>query len=97
MDDPFQIRVHSAAVAAWWAFLIACAFVVFQWIVYLTIMAKQPAWVVSVWGPGATWESIRTFWFQGLAILKLTLWPLVLAAVWLTFWGKQLRKRQRVA
>jgi hypothetical protein len=82
MDDTFQIRVHAAAVAAWWTF---------QWIAYLGVMATQPLWVVSFWGPGATWESIRTVWFQALVFLKFTLWLLVLAALWLTLWAKQLR------
>jgi hypothetical protein len=97
MDDTFQIRVHAAAVAAWWTFLIASAFFAFQWITYLGVMATQPLWVVSFWGPGATWESIRTVWFQALVFLKLTLWLLVLAALWLTLWAKQLRKRARSA
>ncbi len=95
MNDTFQTRVHAAAVAVWWTFVIAYAFLLFQWILYLGIMAWQPVWVVSFWGPGATWESIRTTWFQTLVFVKLTLWPLVLAALWLTLWAKQLRKRTR--
>lgn len=60
-------------------------------------MATQPVWVAFLWGPGATWESIRTVWFQALVFLKVTLWLLVLAALWLTLWAKQLRKRARSA
>ena len=97
MDDTFHIRVHAAAVAAWWTLLIASVFFAFQWITYLGAMATQPVWAVSFWGPGATWESIRTVWFQALAFLKLMLWLLVLAALWLTLWAKQLRKRARSA
>lgn len=92
-----QIRVHAAAVGAWWAFLIASVFFAFHWIAYLAVMATQPRWVVSFWGPGATWESIRAVWFEALAFLKLTLWPIVLAALWLTLWANQLRKRARSA
>lgn len=95
MNDTFQIRVHDAAVAAWWTLLIAFVFFAFQWIVYLGVMATQPVWVASLWGSGATWESIRTVWFQALAFLKVTLWLLVLVALWLTLWAKQLRKRAR--
>ena len=93
MNDTFQIRVHAAAVAAWWTFLIASAFFVAQWILFLGVMAAQPPSVMSFWGPGATWESIRTVWFQALVFVKLMLWLLVLAALWLTLWAKQLRKR----
>jgi hypothetical protein len=90
MSDTFQSRVHAAAVAAWWTFLIASVFFLFQWVVYLGVLATQPRWVVSFWGPGATWESIGPVWFQALVFLKLTLWPLVVAAVWLTVWAKRL-------
>lgn len=91
MDDSFPIRVRAAAIAAWWTVLIAAAFLTLQWIAYLGIMATQPSWVVAFWGPGATWESIRTVWFEALLVAKLTLWPLVLAALWLTLWARRLR------
>jgi hypothetical protein len=97
MDDSFHGKVHAAAVAAWWTLLIAAAFLTLQWLAFLGIMAARPAWVVSLWGPGETWESIRTIWFQALLFLKVTLWPLVLAALWLTFWARQLRKSPRSA
>jgi hypothetical protein len=101
MDDTFQIRVHAAAVAAWWTLLIATAFSAFEWIAYRVVMSTQPEWAVAwaafFWGSGATWESIRTVWFEALTFLKLTLWLLVLAALWLTLWAKQLRKRARSA
>jgi hypothetical protein len=93
MDDTFQARVHAAAVVAWWTFLIALAFLAVQWVAYLGAMATQPPFVLASWGPGATWESIRTGWFQGLVFLKLTLWLIVLAALWLTLWAKHLRRR----
>lgn len=93
MNDTFQIRVHDAALAAWWTLLIASGFFGFQWIAYLGVMAAQPSWVAYFWGPGMTWESMRTVWFVGLAFVKATLWLLVLAALWLTLWAKQLRKR----
>lgn len=92
MDDTFYTRVHSAAVAAWWTLLIAAAFFMIQWLVYLRVTATQPAWAMSFWGPGATWESIGAVWFQALVLLKLSLWLLVLAALWLTLWAKQLRR-----
>ena len=97
MNDTFHVRVHAAAVAAWWTFLIASVFFLLQWIMYLGVMATQPVWVVSFWGPGATWESIGTVWFQALVFVKLTLWLFALAALWLTLWAKQLRRRARSA
>ncbi len=97
MDDTFQTRVHASAVAAWWTLLIASVFFVLQWLMYLRVTSAQPDWAVSFWGPGATWDSIRTVWFQALVFVKLTLWLFALAALWLTLWAKQLRKRARSA
>jgi hypothetical protein len=97
MSDTFQVRVRAAAAAAWWTFLIASAFLLLQWLLFLGITAAQPSWVVSFWGPGATWESIRTVWFQALLFVKLTLWPLLIAAAWLTLWGRQLAARAPAA
>lgn len=93
MDDAFQGRVHAAAVAAWWTFLIAAAFFACQWLLYLGVIAAQPGWVVRLSVAGETWESIRPLWFHGLVLLKMSLWPLVLFAVWLTFWARQLGQR----
>jgi len=93
MDDTFQVRVRAAAVAAWWTFLIASVFSALQWFLYLGVMGTRPAWALPFAGPGATWESVRTNWFLGLAFLKGTLWLLVLAALWLTLWAKQLRRQ----
>ena len=90
-DDAFQSRIHAAAIAAWWTLLLAGVFFLLQWLLYLGITSSQPAWVVSFWGPGATWESIRTLWFDALIVLKLSLWPLVLIAMWLTLWARRLR------
>jgi len=92
MNDAFQIRVHAAAVAGWWTFLVASAFLTIQWVAYLGVMAAQPPWALSFWGPGQTWESVRTVWFQALVSAKLTLWLLGLAALWLTLWERQLRR-----
>ena len=97
MDDTFEARVRAAAVAAWWTLLIAFLLLMFQWVAYLQVMSAKPELVTSVWGPGATWDSIHTAWFYGLAFVKLTLWPLLLGAFWLTLWAKQLRKRTRGA
>lgn len=97
MDDTFPIRVRASAVAAWWTLLVASAFFALQWVLYLAVTTTQPAWVAPLWGPGATWESIRTGWFLGLVFLKGTLWLLVLAALWLTLWARQLRGRTRAA
>jgi hypothetical protein len=92
MDNAFRAKVHAAAVAAWWTFLIAVAFVIVQWLGYLLALDVRPAWFLSLCGPGVTWETLAPAWFHALLLLKLGLWPIVIVAVWLTLWARGLRE-----
>ncbi|MGE5358904.1 MAG: hypothetical protein ACM3NQ_07770 [Bacteroidales bacterium] len=93
MEDEFRLRVRAAASAAWWTFLVAAAYFLLQWIIYLVVVHVRPGWALSFWGPGATWEKVTLLWFDALVVLKLSLWPLALVALWLTLWARQLRTR----
>ena len=81
MGIDFREKVRAAAVAAWCTFLIAVAFVTVQWVGYRLILSAKPMWALSIWGPDATWDVIRTAWFHGLFLIKLSLWPLALVAL----------------
>ena len=94
MDDAFREKVRAAAAAAWWTFAAGVAFIVIQWILYLLVMSAKPALALSAWGPDATWDSVRTTWFYSLLLVKISLWPLALVALWLTLWARQLRTRR---
>jgi hypothetical protein len=91
MNDRFERRVHAAAVATWQTALIAVLFIVLQWLVYLAVIHARPDWVQAMW-PGYTWESIQIVWFWAIAAMKFLVWLLVIVALWLTIWAKQLRK-----
>jgi hypothetical protein len=93
MNDAFERRVKTAAVAGWWTLLIAVGFIMIQWIIYLLIMSAHPTWLLWMWGPDSTWSFVQTVWFWSLAIVKICIWPLVLMTLWLTLWARQLRKR----
>ena len=94
MNDVFEKRVRTAAVAGWWTLLIAVGFLLIQWIAYRLAMSAHPAWLLSFWwGPDTTWSFVQTVWFWGIAIMKLFVLPLALVAPWLMLWAKQLRKR----
>ena len=93
MDDSFRHKVRAAARAAWWTLLIGAVFLTVQWVGYLVIMSAKPAWALSLWGPDATWDAIRMVWSHALIVAKLTLWPVVLVAVWLTLWARRLGTR----
>jgi len=93
MNDTFESRVRAAAIAGWWTLLIAVGFITLQWIVYLAVMSNQPAWLLSMCGPGVDWSFLQSIWFWAIAILKFILWLMALIVIWLTLWARQLRKR----
>lgn len=92
VNDVFAKRVRAAAVAGWWTALIGVAFVVLQWIIYLAVIHARPAWVLSMWGPNYDWVFVQTVWFWAIAVLKFVVWFVMLIALWLTLWARQLRK-----
>jgi hypothetical protein len=91
MDGTLERNVRAAAAAAWWTLAAAAVFLAIQWILYLWVMSARPEWVTPLWGPGTSWETFQTAWFAGLVFLKLTLWLLVLGALFLTLWARRLR------
>jgi hypothetical protein len=46
-----------------------------------------------MWGPGTDWTFVQNVWFWAIAVLKFSLWLLLLIVIWLTLWARQLRKR----
>jgi hypothetical protein len=92
MNDSFEKKVRAAAIATWWVVLIGYALLTLTWVVYLVIVSARPAWLRAMWGPDVTWEFMQTLslWFVGA--FKLFLWFLILVALWLTLWSRQLRR-----
>ena len=92
MNDSFESKVRCAAVSGWWTLLIAVVLFLIQWIVYLLWVPAQPAWLLTLWGPGATWEEVRNLWFGFLVFFKAFLLLVAVLLLWLTLWARQLRK-----
>jgi hypothetical protein len=92
MQDPFERKVSAAAVAAWWVDLAGFVLLTLTWGVYLALVSARPAWIRAVWGQDVSWEFMQmaSLWFLG--VFKLFLWFLILVALWLTLWARQLRK-----
>ncbi len=93
MEDILGVRVRAAAKAAWLTILIGFVFLVLQWILYLVLMSSHPALLLWFWGPGTSWSFVQSVWFWGALVFKLFLGMLALIALWLTLWGRQLRRR----
>ena len=93
MNDTFEKKVRAAAVALWWVVLIALGFIVLQWLVYLTVIHIHGRHgSCPCGGLTSTWVFVQTVWFWAIAVLKFIMWLMVLVALWLTLWARQLRK-----
>ena len=92
MNDSFEKKVRAAAVAGWWVVLIGYVLLLITWGVYLGIVTTRPAWMLAMWGQEVSWDFMQTMslWFIG--VIKLVMWFLFLAVLWLTLWARQLRK-----
>jgi hypothetical protein len=93
MDEIFSKKVRAAAVAGWWTLLIAFCILLFQWLAYLLIMAKQPAGMSFFWGEGVTWPEIRIIWLWAMVAYKVSLAMMIFVVIWLTLWARQLAKK----
>jgi hypothetical protein len=95
MNDPFEKKVRAAAVAGWWVVLIGYALLLITWVAYLGIVSTRPAWLLGMWGQDLSWDFLQTvsLWFMG--VFKLLIWILILVALWLTLWARQLRRMDR--
>ena len=93
MDQLFTKRVRAAASAGWWTVLIAYIILLIQWFAFLAIMSGRPDAMLSLWGPGATWQEIRTIWLWGMVAFKLLVGTMLFAVIWLTLWARQLARK----
>ncbi len=95
MNDAFEKKVRAAAIAGWWVILIGYVLLTVTWLAYVALVSARPAWMLAMWGKDISWDymQIVSLWFMG--VLKLFLWILVLIALWLTLWARQLRKLDR--
>ena len=91
MNDLFQQRVRSAAVAGWWTFLVGVAMAMLFWACMLLVARGQPEWVTRMWG-GVSWETMRDVSLWMIAVFRLLLWVIFLVAVWLSLWSAKLKR-----
>jgi hypothetical protein len=96
MNDDFERKVQSAALAGWWTVLVAAAVLLIQWVVYHVVISSPLTLVplvLSAWGSDS-WPEVHHLWLLGNVVLKALVFILALPCLWLTLWAKQLRKRR---
>ncbi|MCL2648741.1 MAG: hypothetical protein FWD61_17360 [Phycisphaerales bacterium] len=93
MNDLFSTRVRAAAVAAWWTVLAAAILATITYIAYIAIVCRRPDWFMKIIGPGVSWDDLQRVYLWAIAGLKFVMWLMALAALWLTLWARELRKR----
>jgi hypothetical protein len=91
MNDVFERRVASAAVALWRAVLLDAGLLLVSGIAYFGIIHTRPAWYISLWGPEVSWASIQNVWLWSIVIIELMALQMAFVALWLTLWARQLR------
>ena len=91
MARTFAQRVQTAAHAGWCTIIIAAVWLTFAWLAFLGIQCYRPGWILALWG-GVTWDQVRWIVMIFMAVAKLILFTLLMVTIWLTIWGRKLKK-----
>lgn len=92
MSKHGEERIRCAAVAGWWTLLVALGLFIVDWLLYLLVVPARPSFVLKAWGPGSDWDQVQTLWFWFLAGYKVLLVLVAFVLLWVTLWGRELRK-----
>ena len=92
MNEEFNKHVRAAALSAWWTVLVAVVLLLVQSGAYLVVMARRPAWILTLCGPDVTWATLQNLWLNMMVHFKLVIWLMALAALWLTLWSRRLQR-----
>ena len=91
MNEVLYKKVRSAAVSLWWTILVAIGFTMLVGGSFMMLLHARPLWVTNLWG-GLSWDAIQEVGLWMIAVYRLIIWLLLLAAVWLTIWSAKLRR-----
>ncbi len=92
MTGTFTQRVRAAASAGWWTILIAVIWMTLAWLAYLVLQHSRPDWLLVLWGGGTTWDQVHWLMLIFTAVFKLILFTMLMVTIWLTIWGRKLKK-----
>lgn len=92
MTGTFTQRVRAAASAGWWTIIIAAVWLMVTWCAYLVMRHYRSGWVLTLWGGGVTWDQVHWLMLIFTAVFKLILFTMLMVTIWLTIWGRKLKK-----
>jgi len=90
MSDGFSQRVRAAASAGWRTVLVFWLLLIGSWVLTMTLMRYEPAWVLKLIGERMTWDELGKLYIDYFAIMKTMVLALLIVTVYLTFWSKRL-------
>jgi hypothetical protein len=94
VNDDLERKVRTAGVAGWWTVLVGAVVLTIQWLAYLVVMSRRPAWILPLWA-SSDWTEIQHVWLVATVALKGVLAFLAMWCLWLTLWARELRKAAR--
>ncbi|MCP4379789.1 MAG: hypothetical protein GY794_26935 [bacterium] len=92
MTRTFTQRVQTAAYAGWCTVIIAAIWLTLAWFAYLAMRCYEPEWVLTLWGGGITWDQMHWLMLIFMSVIKMILFCLIMVTIWLTIWGRRLKK-----
>ena len=84
MNPETAALIQAASVAAWWTTLIAAIWITVAWLVWRVVIKTKPAWLMKLWGFDISWDDVQKVMFYFITIMKIFLFLMVLASIWLT-------------
>ena len=94
MSDALAQRVRAAAAAGWKTVILFWALMVASWIGVLLILHYEPDFVMTLIGSRSMdWDKLQMLYIEYFAVFKMILLVLLIAVVWLSFWGRRLTKQ----
>jgi hypothetical protein len=91
MNDDFERKIRSAAIAGWWVVVFASVLLTASWIAYLVVLRTEPQWLLSMWGGNLSLADVQYIWLWAIVVFKLGIWMMACASLWATLWAWRLR------
>jgi len=93
MDTELVKKVRAAAAAMWSVLVIGVVWVTVAYFIWLAFMHTRPPWMLALaGGTGFDWGDYQLMAIAFFGLIKLGLFALVGATVWLTLFARRLER-----